>query len=186
MNKKASLTLFIFVLFAVSLFSTQAQAQTSYFVYGNNFELYFTVGETFGFQHVYDPQRYDSLEVLVNVTVGTVNGTSTRLRMNVDGGNLRFTSQENCTLTAENARVFINEDRSYIGRVVVGDDVNIIWGVSVWSPVALILGLIGLALFIVTPVYTVYEVKQKKNYIWLVYCLALFSLAYAFTASWFQ
>ena len=47
-----------------------------------------------------------------------------------------------------------------------------------------IFGLLGLAIMIITPTYTVWEIKKNKNYMALITAFILFAIGYAFVLVW--
>lgn len=58
--------------------------------------------------------------------------------------------------------------------------------ITSWNPLLAIMGLIGLLILIITPTYTVYEVKKKKNYMAIFYAFVLMAIGYAFLVGWLR
>lgn len=56
--------------------------------------------------------------------------------------------------------------------------------VEFWFPFRLTMGLVGLLLMVVTPVFTVQQVYKKKNYYFFFTAIVLFTLAYALIVAW--
>lgn len=69
---------------------------------------------------------------------------------------------------------------------VYGNGVLTLYTVSMpfWFPFRLTMGLIGLLLMVITPVFTVQQVYKKKNYGFFVTAVILFTLAYALIVCW--
>lgn len=182
-------TLFILFLLFLLLFLPKAYADITVVQTVNNFDLLFLEGSSIGFQHLTIPNIVNAFNVNLTVTSGTLNGTNGYLRMFYASGILRFTSQNTTTLRgtgSENVRMRYNGALYYGGNInlVNGDSFVFEWGTSGTDYIGLTMGLLGIAIIIVTPAFTAYQVKRKKDYMWLVYCLVIMMLGVTFLTSW--
>jgi len=154
--------------------------------HGSNFNIYFVTNSKITFQHLDIPHWAEAFNASVTVTSGTLNGTNCKLEMRYSEGELSFLSKDSAVLTPTNALIILKDSSSTEATSIEnGDAVIIRWsGGFAWNPIGLIMGLIGLLLFIVSPTYTVFEVKKKKNYMAIFYCFILMAIGYGFLVAW--
>jgi len=132
----------------------------------------------------------DDYNVTLNCVIGGFNASDANLRMYQVTGILRFTSLNtttyNITRSREGVNVRINGVKYFSGTMTfnAGTAYTIEWGAQGVDYISLSMGILGLGIMIVTPVLSIYKIKKDKEYIWIVYSLALLTVGGAFVASW--
>lgn len=155
------------------------------------FDLVILENHSLSFQHIPIVNvLFEGFNVTLTPTSGGLNGSSGSLRMYQVTGILRFTSQNttsySLTVSRTGVSVRVNGVRYFAGvlTMVPNDNVVIEWGTQGIDYIGLSMGLLGIAIIIMTPAYTAYQVKKKKEYMWLAYCLLILMLGVALLTSW--
>ena len=153
---------------------------------GDDFLLYFPSGSSFSFEHVAHVYQSNFEYVTINVESGLLNGSNGQFRLYLSAGYLLFNSTNATSLsftTSEDMRVHVNSEPYISGNVnLTVAAINLIeWSSPGWMPINAIMGMVGLATIVSSVTITVYHVKVKKDYMWIVYGIALFAVGYAFT-----
>ena len=174
-----SLTLFFLVNKAVS---------APIMVYSND---NFTIDTTgsIGFQHIARFGRTQNFNVTFTVNSGTFNASPCSLVMFESTGILRVNTNDTCVLAFSlipEGALRINGSRYMSETYSLATNTYYIfeWGLQGADFVLLSMGLLGLGIIICTPVISVYKIKREKDYIWIVYSLALLTVGGAFVSAW--
>jgi len=181
--------LFILLLFILFL-APKVYADLTIVQTLNNFNFIVSEGETVSFQHPDIFFVVDDYSVNLTCTNGGFNASDASLRMYQVTGILRFTSL-NTTIfevgrSREGVNVRINGVKYFSGTRTITPTQSVVieWGAQGVDYIMLSMGILGLGIIIVTPVLSIYKIKKDKEYIWIVYSLALLTVGGAFVASW--
>jgi len=172
------------------IFLTHKASSAPIVVYSsNNFTLETT--SSLVFQHLGSTFGAQDFEVTFTVDSGTFNASPCSLYMYESTGVLRVNTNDTCTLffylSDSNIAFKVNrilyENASFLN---VASNTNYVfeWYLQGEEYISLSLGILGLGIIICTPVFSIYKIKKDKDYLWIVYSLALLTVGGAFVASW--
>lgn len=170
-----------FLFFSLILNVTLAEQQI---VSGSNFDLYFSSGNELQFQHLSDL----TFPIKVKVNSGVLNGTNATIKMYTRKGTLTFSSQDTATLVPTNCIIKVNNvEFKDMASIESGDYVVISWIVKLpqpYLPVPLGLGLGGMAMLCLTPLYIVYKLKHGEWYNALVWGFCMAIIGFGLVIGW--
>ena len=165
----------------------------AYPIYASNQsrDLYYPSGKILSIQYMPMPYQF-SKEIVKNISVvsGILNGTGAAFNINFDTGvgKLSFISQDSAQLSAPETTIKVNGDpKGETASIINGDTVIISWQAPLIEPlfpINAIFGLMGLATLFVGPIYCLFQIKKKRDYIYIVYMIIVFAIAYAFLSCW--
>jgi len=188
--RNINLKVIILILALTLLFLVETAHSATALVYTND---NFTIDTTteLGFQHIARFGITDNFVVTFTVNSGTFNASPCSLTMYESTGILRVHTNDTCVLNftvSPDWGVFkINGSRYPVGDLytLTANTYYIFeWAIQGADFIMLSMGLLGLGIIIVTPILAVHKVKREKEYIWIVYSLALLTVGGAFVASW--
>lgn len=168
--KKTLFLLFLWGLLTIQIFfSIRASSTRAYSV--DNFNLEIENGSSIGLQSDYT--------LLINVTSGTLNGSSANLRLYNDEGRIAFHAEDDSQIliTCPDAKYGFNlevngansfshmGDYNYIADILSGDNVVILWSwrLESWVDKYTILGigLSGLLMMVFAPSWVALKIKKE-------------------------
>lgn len=111
----------------------------------------------------------------VNMTFQSINNTWANGTF--CGGPLTITNSENSTFLQNNFEL-IFETEYLTTTLTFGEG-----ALEIWMPITLILGMTGVSLLIITPVYTIHRLR-KKDYMFLVWAFVLMVIGIGLVIAW--
>jgi len=181
-------TLLIILLLYSVFFLYNVKASKVPVVSGSNFNIYLASGDELQFQHLAIDEWIDEFTAKVKVGSGILNGTSGRIEMWRNEGELTFLSLDMATLVPSNASIIVN-GVVHNGTTTInnGDNVKIRWaapGVEAYVPIMFVIGMGGLFAMFVGPAYCIHMVKKRRYWDAAVNGFTITAIGVAFFIAW--